>query len=47
MNYTETEMTSDQWKIEAGGLSLYKSFNGLVKLSVMKRIETTIPRKVA
>lgn len=47
MNCTETEMTRDQWKIEAGGLSLYNFLSGLVNESIMKRIEIPIPSAVA
>jgi len=42
MNYTETEITKLQWKIEVYGLSFCNSFKGLPKLSIMK--STEIPR---
>jgi len=47
MNYTETEITSDQWKIEEGGLSLLRVLRGLEKLSIINSIEIPIPIVVA
>lgn len=46
-NYTETEITRDQWKIEVGGRSFSSVLSGFEKLSIMNSIEIPIPIVVA